>query len=162
EPKPTGKNSKGVQFYGPSGATIWSAPTLDLKRKTVYIATGNGYSGPEIDTADAVIALDMDTGKIKWKHQIGSDMFNWGCGRGGVPDTNCPENAGIDIDLGGSPVLVDIAGGKQVLVQGRKSATAHGLDPDTGKQVWEVRIGGGGAGGGIQWAIAAGAGLGFA
>ena len=162
EPKPTGKNSKGVQFYGPSGATIWSAPTLDLKRKTVYIATGNGYSGPEIDTADAVIALDMNTGKIKWKHQVGSDMFNWGCGRGGVPDTNCPENAGIDIDLGGSPVLVDVGDGKQVLVQGRKSATVHGLDPDTGKQVWEVRIGRGGAGGGIQWGIAAGDGMVFA
>jgi polyvinyl alcohol dehydrogenase (cytochrome) len=162
EPRPTGKNSKGVQFFGPSGATIWSAPTLDLKRKTVYIATGNGYSGPEIDTADAVMALDMDTGKVKWKHQVGSDMFNWGCGRGGVPDTNCPENAGIDIDLGGSPVLVDVGEGKQVLVQGRKSATLHGLDPDTGKQIWEVRFGRGGAGGGIQWGIAAGDGMVFA
>ena len=79
EPKPTRKSAAGVQYYGPSGATIWSSPTLDLKRKLVYVAAGNGYSGPDIKTADAVIAMDMETGKIKWSQQTAPDMFNWGC-----------------------------------------------------------------------------------
>jgi polyvinyl alcohol dehydrogenase (cytochrome) len=163
EPKPTRKSAAGVQYYGPSGATIWSSPTLDLNRKLVYVAAGNGYSGPDIKTADAVIAMDMETGKIKWSQQTAPDMFNWGCaGRGGNTG-NCPENAGTDVDLGGSPILLDIGGGKQMLVQGQKSAEVHGLDPDqNGKIVWSTRIGLGGAGGGIQWGIAAGDGLVFA
>jgi len=53
EPKPTRKSADGVQYYGPSGATIWSSPTLDLKRGLTYVAAGNGFSGPDIKTADA-------------------------------------------------------------------------------------------------------------
>jgi polyvinyl alcohol dehydrogenase (cytochrome) len=163
EPKPTRKSDKGVQYYGPSGATIWSSPTLDLKRKLVYVAAGNGYSGPDIKTADAVIAMDIETGKIKWSRQTAPDMFNWGCaGRNGNTG-NCPENAGTDVDLGGSPVLVDIGNGRQMIVQGQKSAEVHGLDPDQdGRILWSTRIGVGGAGGGIQWGIAAGDGWVFA
>jgi len=152
-----------VQYYGPSGATIWSSPTLDLKRKLVYVAAGNGYSGPDLKTADAVIAMDMETGKIKWSQQTAPDMFNWGCAARNGNTGNCPENAGTDVDLGGSPILLDIGGGKQMLVQGQKSAEVHGLDPDqNGKIVWSTRIGIGGAGGGIQWGIAAGDGMVFA
>ena len=163
EPKPTGKSAAGVQYYGPSGATIWSSPTLDLTRKLVYVAAGNGYSGPDIKTADAVIAMDMETGKIKWSQQTAPDMFNWGCAGPSGNTANCPENAGTDVDLGGSPILLDIGNGKQMLVQGQKSAEVHGLDPDqNGKIVWSTRIGVGGPGGGIQWGIAAGDGLVFA
>jgi polyvinyl alcohol dehydrogenase (cytochrome) len=163
EPKPTRKTEAGVQYYGPSGATIWSSPTLDLKRRLLYVAAGNGFSGPDIKTADAVIAMEMDTGKIRWTQQTAPDMFNWGCAGRGGNTANCPENAGTDVDLGGSPVLLDIGSGKQMLVQGQKSAQVHGLDPDqNGKIVWSTRIGVGGAGGGIQWGIAAGDGLVFA
>jgi polyvinyl alcohol dehydrogenase (cytochrome) len=163
EAKPTRKTAAGVQYYGPSGATIWSSPTLDLKRKLVYVAAGNGYSGPDIKTADAVIAMEMETGKIKWSRQTAPDMFNWGCGARGPDKGNCPENAGTDVDLGGSPILMEIGGGKQMLVQGQKSAEVHGLDPaQEGKILWSTRIGVGGAGGGIQWGIAAGDGLVFA
>ena len=69
KPKPTRKSKTGVQYYGPSGATIWSSPTLDLKRKLVYVATGNGYSDPDIKTADAIVAMDMNTGAIRWSQQ---------------------------------------------------------------------------------------------
>ncbi len=44
EPKPTKIGADGVQFYGPSGATIWGSPTLDAKRSLIYAVTGNGYS----------------------------------------------------------------------------------------------------------------------
>jgi polyvinyl alcohol dehydrogenase (cytochrome) len=163
EPKPTRKSAAGVQYYGPSGATIWSSPTLDLKRKLVYVAAGNGFSGPDLKTADAVIAMDMETGKIKWSQQTAPDMFNWGCAARDGNKGNCPENAGTDVDLGGSPVLLDTGDGKQILVQGQKSAEVHGLDPDqNGKILWSTRFGVGGAGGGIQWGIAAGDGLVFA
>jgi len=157
EPKPTGKNSKGVQFYGPSGATIWSAPTLDPRRKLIYVATGNGFSGPEVKTADSLAAIDIGTGALKWFQQTASDTFNWGCGggRGVVPDTNCPPDHGIDVDMGGSPILLDVGNGRQLVVAGQKAAVVHAFDPDRqGKIVWQTRIGRGGAGGGVQWGIA--------
>jgi polyvinyl alcohol dehydrogenase (cytochrome) len=156
EPKPTKKSKTGVQFYGPSGATIWSSPTLDLKRQLIYVATGNGYSDPDIKTADAVIALDMKTGKIQWSQQPNPDMFNWDCGgKGGTNGGNCPDHAGTDVDFGGSPILVDLDGGRQMILAGQKSAVVWGFDPDQqGKVAWQTRIGKGGPGGGIQWGIA--------
>lgn len=163
EPKPTRKSKSGVQFYGPSGATVWSSPTLDLNRNLLYVATGNGYSDPDIKTADAILALDMQTGAIRWSQQASPDMFNWGCAGRGGGDPNCPENAGTDVDFGGSPILLDVGNGRQLLVAGQKSAVVHGFDPDqNGKIVWQTRIGKGGPGGGVQWGIAAGEGLVFA
>jgi polyvinyl alcohol dehydrogenase (cytochrome) len=154
DPKPTGVSKTGVQFYGPSGATTWSSPTLDLKRKAIYIMTGNGYSDPNIKTADAIVAIDMTTGKIRWSQQGSPDMFNWDCGpRGG--GGNCPANHGDDVDFGSSAVLFDIGGGKQVLVAGQKSGMVHAFDPDqNGKIVWQTRIGKGSTLGGILWGIA--------
>ncbi len=158
EPKPTWKSDSGIQFYGPSGATIWSSPTLDLKRRLVYVATGNGYSDPEINTADAIVAMDMDTGTIRWTQQASPDMFNWDCGGTGAQGPqkgNCPEKAGLDVDFGASPILVDLDNGRQMIVAGQKSGVVWGFDPDRkGKVAWQTRIGKGGPGGGIQWGIA--------
>src|SRR6185437_5208380 len=35
-PVKTGKRADGVQQWGPSGAAIWSSPTIDLKRRVLY------------------------------------------------------------------------------------------------------------------------------
>ena len=154
EPQPTGLSKTGVQFFGPSGATIWSSPTLDLKRKLIYIMTGNGYSDPDIKTADAIVALDLNTGKIRWSQQASPDMFNWDCGpRGG--GGNCPANHGPDEDFGSSAILFDVGGGKQLLVAGQKTGVVHAFDPDhDGKIVWQTRIGKGSTLGGVLWGIA--------
>src|SRR5262245_36333223 len=61
-PKPRGKTATGTQLWGPSGAGVWSAPTIDAKRGVIYVATGNGYSDPPQKTSDAVIAFDLKTG----------------------------------------------------------------------------------------------------
>ena len=160
EPKPTWKSEKGVQYYGPSGATVWSSPTIDTKRGLLYVATGNGFSDPNLETADAIIALDIKTGKIRWTKQTVPDMFNWGCaGRSGSL-ANCPENNGRDVDFGASPILMDVGEGRELLIAAQKTAEVHAFDPDdNGNIVWTKLIGQGGPGGGIQWGIAAGEGL---
>ncbi len=154
EAKPTGIGKNGVQHYGPSGASTWSSPTLDLKRKLVYIMTGNGLSDPDIKTADAIVAIDMTNGKIRWSQQATPDMFNWDCGpRGG--GGNCPANHGDDVDFGSSAILFDVGTGKQLLVAGQKSGVVHAFDPDqNGKIIWQTRIGKGGTLGGVLWGIA--------
>ncbi len=63
-PVERGKNSRGTPIFGPSGVGIWSAPTIDAKRGLLYVGTGDNYSEPATDTSDAVIALDLATGRI--------------------------------------------------------------------------------------------------
>ena len=69
-PAPRGKSSAGVQLWGPSGSSIWSPPTIDAKRRLVYVATGNTYSGPPQPSSDAVVAIELAAGKIRWMRQV--------------------------------------------------------------------------------------------
>lgn len=154
-PHPTTKNSEGAQMWGPSGASIWSAPTIDIEKKIIYAGTGDNFSDPPTKTSDAIVAFEMQTGKILWVKQLTeSDVFNMGCVQG-VSKASCPENAGPDVDIGASPILVKLSNGKRVLLVSQKSGVAHGLDPDrNGEILWQTRIGHGGTLGGIQWGSA--------
>jgi polyvinyl alcohol dehydrogenase (cytochrome) len=155
EPRPTTPNAAGTQGYGPSGAAVWTAPTIDIKRQALYIATGNNYSNPPVDTSDAVIALDLKTGATLWHQQAtANDAFMVGCFYPNKP--NCPTNSGPDHDFGQSPILVTLADGKRLLVTGQKSGIVHAMDPDQqGKIVWQSRVGQGGSLGGTEWGSAA-------
>ena len=59
EPRPRGRNPEGLFLWGPAGAAVWSAPTIDPGRQLVYVATGNAYTEPAAETSDAILALDM-------------------------------------------------------------------------------------------------------
>jgi polyvinyl alcohol dehydrogenase (cytochrome) len=152
EPRVLGKNARGIESLGPSGGAIWSAPTIDAKRRLIYAATGNTYSGTTQPATDAIVALDLRSGRIVWTKQLhGDDVF--GC-RVGEP--NCPERAGPDYDFGASPALVTLPNGRDVVVVGQKSGIGYALDPDKqGAIRWQYRAGRGGALGGIEWGIAA-------
>ena len=52
-------SSTGVKQRGPSGAPIWTTPTVDEKRGQVYVTTGENTSHPTTNTSDAIIALDL-------------------------------------------------------------------------------------------------------
>ena len=76
DPKPRAKNKDGVQTWSPAGAGVWSAPTVDPARRAIYYTTGNGYAEPGQLTSAAVIAIDMDTGRMRWHFQpIANDVF---------------------------------------------------------------------------------------
>lgn len=152
-PKATRKSKVGTQLYGPAGAAIWSAPTIDAKRKLVYAATGDSYTDVDIHTSDAIVAFNLDTGSLVWVSQVTpKDNFIVGC----PASPNCPEDLGPDFDFGSSPILRNIGGGKQILVAAQKSGIVWGLDPDQkGKVVWQTKIGAGSALGGIEWGHAA-------
>lgn len=160
-PKPTKKNKIGTQLYAPSGNAIWSSPTIDLKRRVLYVATGNEYSGEGGPNSDAVIAMDLDSGRIQWASQVTpKDVYVVGC----TPQReNCPEGEdGPDFDFGNSAILRDLPGGKSIIVIGQKSGVVWGLDPDAkGKIVWQRRVGKGSALGGLEWGSAADAAVGY-
>jgi polyvinyl alcohol dehydrogenase (cytochrome) len=155
EPKLRGKNTRsGQEAYGPSGGAIWSSPTVDLKRRSVYVSTGNGYSDPPQPMTDAIVAMDIDTGKVKWVYQAtANDNWLGGCGGRGAGNPGCPEVQGPDHDFSASPLLATLDG-RQLLITPQKSGVAHALDPQTGKLVWQYRFGQGSGFGGV-WGAAA-------
>ncbi len=156
EPKPLGKNAAGVQSWGPSGAAIWNAPSVDAKRRVVYAATGNQYTGPDRQTSDAVLAFDMDTGALKWSKQLlPKDIFVGGCGATASSYPRCPEKLGPDFDFGNSPILTTLGSGRDLIVIGQKSGIGWAIDPDQqGAVVWEYRAGKGALYGGMEWGSA--------
>jgi polyvinyl alcohol dehydrogenase (cytochrome) len=145
------KNAEGTQLWGPSGAAVWSSPTIDEQTNSVYVATGDGYSAPAAPMTDAIVALDLSTGAIRWSTQTtAGDAFNMACGS--TNTTNCPEHGGPDHDFGQSPILVPLANGARVLLAGQKSGVMHAFDPDdNGRRLWSTTVGHGGELGGIEW-----------
>ena len=70
---------------GPSGAAIWSTPTIDEQRGALYVATGDNYSNPVTETSDAVLAFDLKTGKLLWSRQLTQgDAYNSACNSRGA------------------------------------------------------------------------------
>jgi polyvinyl alcohol dehydrogenase (cytochrome) len=155
ETKPTRKSAQGVQYFGPSGAAVWSAPTVDLKRRVMYVATGNNYSGPPTAMSDAVIALDLNSGKKLWSRQfVASDLWNAGCVA--EKKDNCPRPRGDDYDFGAPPMLVSVAENQDILLLAQKSGVVYALDPaHQGAMLWKSRLSKGGPLGGIEWGGAA-------
>jgi polyvinyl alcohol dehydrogenase (cytochrome) len=138
---------------GPSGAPVWSQPTIDVQRQRIYVGTGENYSSPATDTSDAILAFDMNTGAMVWKQQfVRGDAWNVSCV---VPGhINCPSEQGDDLDFGAPPILVEVAGRDYVLA-GQKSGNIFALDPDVGGALlWSQKAGAGNKGGGIHIGMA--------
>jgi polyvinyl alcohol dehydrogenase (cytochrome) len=150
-----------VELFGPAGVGIWSAATIDAERGLVYAATGNAYAEPAPVTANAVIAISIDSGELVWSRQLTpDDAWIGGC-RPDQPNPNCPENIGPDFDFSASPILTTSGTGREVLVIPQKSGLAYALDPDnTGTVLWQYRFGPGSAIGG-QWGAAVADGVAF-
>jgi len=152
--QPTRKNSNGVQMQGPAGAPVWASPTVDARRGLVYVVTGDSYTDVITDGDDAIVALDMKTGQVRWRNQVTThDNFIMGCS-GRVKVANCPTPTGPDFDFGATPILFK-HGSKQILVAGQKSGAVYGVDPDNGRTLWKTAVGVGSALGGVEWGIGA-------
>jgi len=169
---------------GFSGNAVWgSTPVVDASRGTVYIGTGNNYTVPQqvldcfsaggtpdqiracvnsVDGSaenhfDSVMALDIETGAVKWSNNvIPFDAWTVGCLF--PPHINCPQPAGADFDFGQGPCLFratsDNGSSRQLLGEGQKSGIYWALDPDTGEVVWSTQVGPGGTLGGLEWGSA--------
>jgi len=120
---------------GYRGNAIWgSQPTIDPKRKTVYVATGNNYDVPasvgdcvnnvvntdptneaavraclegDENYFDSIVAYDMKDGHVKWWNAVlPFDAFTIACVL--LPEVfgdNCPSPSGPDHDFGQAPML---------------------------------------------------------
>jgi alcohol dehydrogenase (cytochrome c) len=100
-----------------AGADAWIAGTYDPKLRLVYFGTGQAKAGKngigDKLFSNATVALDVDTGKLKWYHQPAPDE-------------------GLDLDEVFEKVLVDEGSQKLLLTAGKKGIMWK-LDRATGK-----------------------------
>jgi polyvinyl alcohol dehydrogenase (cytochrome) len=165
--QPYRKSDVGTQMYGPAGASVWNSPTIDEKLQRLYVGTGNSETEIEVPRSDAIVAMDLRTGRIVWSNQLlKGDNFNMACARpnacpaGQTCDlsgvNNCPKSPGPDLDFGAGTLLRTLKNGRRMLVASQKSGVVFGLDPDhDGKLIWQTRVGVGSALGGVEWGSAA-------
>jgi polyvinyl alcohol dehydrogenase (cytochrome) len=102
------------------------------------------------------MALDMDTGRMRWRYQpTPNDVFAGGCRAENPDNPNCPAKQGPDFDFSASPMLTKRSTGQDILLIQQKSGMAYALDPDRdGAVLWQYRTHGGNGLGG-QWGGAA-------
>ena len=147
------REGNSTRYFGPAGASVWGTPTVDRERGVLYVGTGNDYTDISSSATDAVMAMGLTDGAIRWSQQLVPDD-NWssGCAYGGP----CPKPAGTDADFAASVILVILPSGKHIVVAGQKSGVVYGIDPGAGgKVLWHTKVGAGGVFGGVEWGMAA-------
>jgi polyvinyl alcohol dehydrogenase (cytochrome) len=139
-PKPQSTNSRGVRQWGPAGGAVWNSPSVDPVKHAVYFGTGDATTYPAIDTSDAIMAVDMDTGHVLWTYQVHKhDSFLVGCGS--QRTENCPKVQGPDWDIPASPVLQTLDDGARRIIVVTKPGDVLALDPDKrGELVWRMNV----------------------
>jgi polyvinyl alcohol dehydrogenase (cytochrome) len=162
---------------GYSGGAVWGTPTIDPEANAVYVGTGNNYTAPDAanqcqkeaaehetsdddctapnDYFDSVLALNLETGAIKWGHKVeGWDAWNTACLYEKLGATWCPSIESPDFDFGGGgPNLLSV-NGEKLVGEGQKSGVYWAFNAATGKIVWDTLVGPGTALGGIEWGTA--------
>ena len=125
--KPVRDRGDGKMLWGPSGAPIWTSPAIDAKRGVLYVGTGEATSEPAAPTTDAILAIDLKDGTLRWTFQATeNDIFLSGCGRN-RKGLNCPkETVFRDVDFGASVIIAQRSDGKDILLAGQKAGTRLG------------------------------------
>jgi polyvinyl alcohol dehydrogenase (cytochrome) len=160
--QPTTSHWFFVQEYGPSGATVWAAPSYDAGRGWIFFGTGQNYSHPTTDTSDAIFAVDAKTGDVKWVRQFtANDAYTAACNIKALNHPNCADPTGPDVDFGAATMFVRTKSGRELVIGGQKSADVHAMEPTTGELVWTEKLGRGGIIGGVHWGMAANEALGL-
>jgi polyvinyl alcohol dehydrogenase (cytochrome) len=128
----------GAPRFAPAGVPAVAAPTVDVARNLLYVATGDSAepNRPQ-PLADAVVALDLSEGKVQWSQQLPTPQA--GLGR-----------------LEGSPILRTPATGRETLLATQRSGMVYALDPEhAGALLWQLQAAAPDAPGGIAAGAAA-------
>ena len=112
---------------GGGGGTIYMPPTVDAATGTVYVGTGNpapvlvGEKRPGKNLyTDSIVALDADTGKLKWYHQEQAhDLWDY--------DAESPVVL-FDVEVNGEK--------KRGLAEAGKNGLLFLLDAETGEDLF--------------------------
>ena len=117
-------HNDSARYTGNAG--VWAPMSADENLGLVYLpvesATGDQYGGDRHGNnlyANCLIALDVNTGKIRWYFQlVHHDIW--------------------DYDNPAAPILADLPDGRSVVIQLTKQSFAYVFDRDTGIPVWPI------------------------
>ena len=138
EPRPNGKNPTGGPGFGPAGGAVAAAASIDAKRDLLYVGTGGSLTDVNQAQTDAVVALGLTDGQVRWAKQFSR------------------HDAAGAADFGSSPILRTLADGKQIILAAQTSGIVYALDPDRGGDVlWQTKVAEDVAPAGIEWGPAA-------
>jgi outer membrane protein assembly factor BamB len=121
----TGKSTAKRPYPGSGGA--WQAPLV--AGGLLYFGIANPYRSPNdaIKTPqaflydDSTVALDPNTGKLKWYYQgVPNDFYDW--------------------DMQISPIYVN-DGGQGIVLDAGKMGFVYAYNPTTGKLLWKRSVG---------------------
>jgi len=132
---PQDEKDQGWEIAGPTwvggernGGGIWETPSIDPELGLLYVAVGNPFgdsskrAGMNLFT-DSIIALTLDTGKLRWYfQQTHHDVW--------------------DYDSGGPPILFDMqVGGRKVraVAEASKNGFLYILNRETGQPVHPIK-----------------------
>jgi polyvinyl alcohol dehydrogenase (cytochrome) len=115
-------NATGAARFAPAGVPAVGAPTVDVARSLLYVATGDASDPTRPQPlADAVVALSLADGKVQWSQQLPAPQ---------------PGFAGLE----GPPVLRTPAAGRETLLASQRSGMVYALDPEHGGEVlWQLQ-----------------------
>jgi PQQ-dependent dehydrogenase (methanol/ethanol family) len=121
------KEGTGWVPKGGGGGTIYMPPTIDTRTGTIYAGTGNpapvivGAKRPGRNLyTDSILALNADTGKLKWFHQEQAhDLWDY--------DAESPVLL-FDVEINGET--------KRGLAEAGKNGLLFLLDAETGKDLF--------------------------
>ena len=136
EPHPL-KLEDAASGFGPAGVPILAAPTIDVDRALLYVVTGRAFGAVDQPLANAVVALDLNDGAVRWAKQPGPRSGDAG-------------------EFIASAVLRTGASGQRMLLAAQRAGVVYSLDPDReGEIVWQSQLMAGKHEGSIEWGMAA-------
>jgi len=154
---------------------VWgSSPAVDLALQSVFVTTGDIYSGPSGNESivnclknktyeecvpknvngNSILALDLLTGRIKWSYQSWQgDFFSYVCL---LNPEFCKDNfpQTLDYDFGQGPMIITNSTKNKLVCAGDKGGLFHCVDALTGQRIWRTRVGPGSLVGGMEWGSA--------
>lgn len=90
--------------------------------------------------SESILAIDLDSGKIRWCHQLGGyDVWFAACSN--LSTANCPVGPIRDADFREAPLMLSIyVNGtmKDMVVAAQKSGFVRALSRDTGSSIWST------------------------
>jgi alcohol dehydrogenase (cytochrome c) len=126
-PGEPGGNSWDGNTGATGGGSTWVTGTYEPSSNTLFWGVGN--PGPDWDSefrpgdnlyTDSTLALDLDTGKIKWYYQhTPNDAYDY---------DSVSENVLVDVTVNGKPLHLDL--------EADRNGFAYALDRDNGRFVW--------------------------
>jgi polyvinyl alcohol dehydrogenase (cytochrome) len=141
QPQRSGSWPNGTPRYASSGVSVWSTPVLDRASQTLFVGTGQNYTGVGGEY-DSVLAVNAFTGALRWSQQAPQpDTYTVACvtpGDEGYCD-GATNGSSHDWDFGASANLFT-AGNRQLIGIGRKNGTYYTFDRATGQPVWQAAL----------------------